>query len=647
MQFGLLLGAALVLFGAPASAPGGVDELDVPFVAQTPLLCGGAAAAMVERYWGARGRDAEDYLPLVEPTEGGIRASDLMSELRDNGYVVHRTTSSPEAAAEAIAAGVPPIVLLGMDQGSFHYVVVTALTPTEAIVHDPNFGPDRMIELDDFLTKWAESDYWMIEVVPGDGYQTDTPDTPDTPHTPDTPAEGASGDVASTAVDPAIDSAMAELRDGRYADAARTALAVTQGPEAFRPVGYRLLATARYLDGDVSGALDAWNAIGEPVVDHVEIDGLAETRYHVAAAQLSVRQGTPLTSRDASLSERRLHALPSVRAARVGYRPNLDGTVQVDGFVLERSRWPGRLSLVRSFVNGVANERSAISTGALMSSGDVWTVAGSWAEAQRGLHGAVSTATTTLPGVLTLSLGVTEERHARPGATAPLDERRLAGSARLSDWVTPNLRIAGSLGIERWTTGSSDAAGTSEEVRAAALGAGVVLASQGDDRWLAVDVDGWAADELFTRTSATAGMYIEPSAWTAVRIRAGAIATSADAPRILWPGAGIGSIRSPLLRAHPLAADGAIAGAAFGPRLAHATAALQIFDRHGPARIGAVLFTDAAAVRTGTDRGTTRFLDYGIGAFADIGGEEVNLSLARGAPGWALSLRVDRWAPSL
>ena len=50
---------------------------DVPFVAQGPLLCGGAAAAMVERFWGARGVYGEDYQDLVREAEGGIRTSEL------------------------------------------------------------------------------------------------------------------------------------------------------------------------------------------------------------------------------------------------------------------------------------------------------------------------------------------------------------------------------------------------------------------------------------------------------------------------------------------------------------------------------------------------------------------------------------------
>lgn len=629
MTLGLLLGATLALSGAPASAPGGSDELDVPFVAQTPLLCGGAAAAMVERFWGARGRDAEDYLSIVRPTEGGIRTSDLMSALRDNGYLVHRSTGTPEAVTRAIADGVPPIVLLGRDQGSYHYVVVTAMTPTDAVVHDPNFGPDRLMALDDFLMKWAESDYWTIEVVPGIQRH----------------SIEVSGDATpneSRSEHPVIDSTMTLLRDGRHADAVRSALTLVGGPEEFRAIGYQLLATARYLDGDATGALDAWNVLGTPTIDHVEIDGLGGTRYHVAASQLAVHPGETLTSRGLRLSERRLAAMPSIRAARVSYRPNLDGTVQVDAALLERDDWPTRLDLMRHAVRGAATRTASISTGPMVASGDVWTISGSWSTAQRGIGGSVRTATTLLPGIVSLGLDLVEERHVGDGATAPLTERRLAGSARLSEWVTPHLQLSGSVGLERWS------AGEGPSIRAPYAGFDALFATRDDDHWVAVDVDGWTAEgDYVSRGAASFGLHFDTSARTAVRIRAGGISTSSDAPRTLWPGAGTGTIRGPLLRAHPLDTDGTIAGAAFGPELAHATAAFQLYERYGPARLGATVFADAAAVRRGEPGRTDRFLDYGVGAFADLGAEEITISLARGTPGWALSLRVDRWAPSL
>ena len=49
------------------------------------LLMGGAAAAMVMRYWGAAGIYAESFAPLVDRAAGGIRAEDLLGPQRHHG----------------------------------------------------------------------------------------------------------------------------------------------------------------------------------------------------------------------------------------------------------------------------------------------------------------------------------------------------------------------------------------------------------------------------------------------------------------------------------------------------------------------------------------------------------------------------------
>ena len=51
--------------------------LQVPYVAQSELLCGGAAIAMIERWWGRRGVFAEDFAYLVHADSGGIFTTDM------------------------------------------------------------------------------------------------------------------------------------------------------------------------------------------------------------------------------------------------------------------------------------------------------------------------------------------------------------------------------------------------------------------------------------------------------------------------------------------------------------------------------------------------------------------------------------------
>ena len=78
---GLLLTLAVsALLDASESRP--LTILDVPFIAQSELLCGGAAAAMVMRYWGEREVDAESFSDLVDRHAGGIRTSTLAADMR-------------------------------------------------------------------------------------------------------------------------------------------------------------------------------------------------------------------------------------------------------------------------------------------------------------------------------------------------------------------------------------------------------------------------------------------------------------------------------------------------------------------------------------------------------------------------------------
>ena len=47
--------------------------LTVPYLPQTEALCGGAAAAMVMRFYGDREVYADAFAPLVDWNAGGIR----------------------------------------------------------------------------------------------------------------------------------------------------------------------------------------------------------------------------------------------------------------------------------------------------------------------------------------------------------------------------------------------------------------------------------------------------------------------------------------------------------------------------------------------------------------------------------------------
>jgi hypothetical protein len=91
----------------PATVP--LALLDVPFISQSELLCGGAAAAMVLRYWGERAVNADAFAPLVDRSAAGIRTTVLLDDLRGRGWTAIEVDGSRDALARELARGRPPI----------------------------------------------------------------------------------------------------------------------------------------------------------------------------------------------------------------------------------------------------------------------------------------------------------------------------------------------------------------------------------------------------------------------------------------------------------------------------------------------------------------------------------------------------------
>jgi hypothetical protein len=97
------------------------------------------------------------------------------------------------------------------------------------------------------------------------------------------------------------------------------------------------------------------------------------------------------------------------------------------------------------------------------------------------------------------------------------------------------------------------------------------------------------------------------------------------APFSLWPGAGEGQVRAPLLRAHPLLSDGVVdltSSSAFGRTLTFASAETQRWlARPSLVRLGVAGFVDVAqASRQATDDGARLQVDPGVGLRIKIPG---------------------------
>ena len=180
---GLLLAAALLPAPLPgqeeegagepsAAAPhppsGPVRVLDVPYLPQTEALCGGAAAAMVMRYWG-RQVSPRRFAALIRPEEGGIRAAELAAEIRRMGWRTRRVGGTPAAVRAHLSEGQPVILLIQVAPDRFHYVTAVSAGDGEWLVHDPAVAPYRRLSEDELLARWDRSGRWGLVVVPGAG----------------------------------------------------------------------------------------------------------------------------------------------------------------------------------------------------------------------------------------------------------------------------------------------------------------------------------------------------------------------------------------------------------------------------------------------------------------------------------------------
>lgn len=611
--------------------------IEVPFVAQGPLLCGGAAAAMVQRFWGARGVYGEDFRHLVREDEGGIRASELTSALERRGYDVRVSQARPERVLAGLGDGIPPILLLESGATRLHYVVLVGVDDGVAWIHDPNFGPSREIAVEELLRRWRASGFWAARVVPSASAR-DSRDA----------SSGAPGLPPSA--DSTASSAMARLRAGDFEGARVIAGTLVGLGEGGAVLGTRIQATAWFLEGERSRALEAWNALGEPTIDLVKIQGMRRTRFQVAERRMGLESGDVLTPSSLSLARRRLGALPSIAASRVDYRPVVDGTVEIEASVLERPPVPGYATWVAQVPRGLLNRRTTLEVGPLLAGGDRWRVAGSWEPAQRFVGGSLSAPAPPLPGIATVSVEWRRERFATPGGGAIPSirtEHRYRGGLEVREWVHARVRLGASLALESWEVPSWAAEPGDDALRLVNAGVHVAWVTDDDRTWVAARGEGWkGAGRSFSRTSVEAGTSIPQGDRREWRLRAGWAGVSRQAPRTIWPGAGGGRTRAALLRAHRLVEDDVIQGPAFGRGLLHATAEHRIFGRVGPFRMGGSLFADAVHAGSRADAAADRgFVDFGVGAFLDTGFDELAVSLARGASGWRLSARVGATSP--
>jgi len=621
--------------------------LDVPYVPQSIELCGGAAAAMVMRYWGETGIYAEDFSELVDREAGGIRGEDLLRALHTRGWQAVSFEGTGALVREGLNALRPPIALIEDRPARFHYVVIVGWHDGRVVLHDPARAPFRILDEVAFMRAWSRAGFWTMLVAPESSGNAGAVSSPAAERVADTTAPGrvCAGLVEQAvrlANDGSLDDARALLtlaaarcpreaapwrelaglhavsKDWKAAAAdARRALA-RDGGDAHAA---RILATSLFLEGDSLGALDAWNLVGEPTIDLVDVRGLERTRFAVAAGAIGLSPRTRLTAEALERAGRRLDALPVVSGSRVTYAPDGHGLAQVTAAVIERPVFPrAPLALAAVGLQALTDRELRLQVAGPTGGGELWHAAWRWWEGRPRVS--VGLAVPAFGGTLSLE-GLSERQTYRPGPSEMEEERRQL-SVSMARWATHAIRLDGAVAVDEWDRGTAAAVAGGVDVRLAADR--VSLQAQAG-AWAGA-VRTWSLHSSVNWRSRSAN---EGMVWLS---RGGVSAVGAEAPLALWAGAGTGQGRSELLRAHPLLEGGVIGGGAFGRRLVHATTELR---RWSPPlrrvlRVGSAAFVDFARASAGDGFGDSRaHVDVGVGLRLALPGSGVlRADLARG-----------------
>jgi hypothetical protein len=641
---------------APADAPA---PLAVPYLPQTVLLCGGAALAMVERWWGRRGVYAEEFASLVRPELGGIVTAALDSAARARGWETHAIRGTPEATRQLLHAGVPVIALLEIARDRYHYVVVLRWDADGVVFHDPAVAPSTHLTEAEFLSRWAGSEHWALVVRPP----------------PLAPTDAAAGGVAQTPpsvpvdslpcrpwLDQALDAVAADQLDAAASLLAQAGQACPAEPLVQRELAgvrfkqgrhtetiqlttrylvaeprdalaWQLLATSRYLTGDLTGALNAWNRIDRPAVDLVVINGSRSIRYRQLATAVSIPHGTMLTPQRMALARRRLQDVPALSGAAVSYRAVPGGVVEVHAEVSERPAVaPAWRLAANNLATALTQETVALEGASLTGAGELWAAEWRWERARpRAALRVDIPAKLGVPGIVSLE-GAREGMRVATDAAALTVVEDTWRSVRLGfgGWLSAAVRPTMSVGLERW----------SGHRTWVTLSSGAELRAR-EDR-LRFSVSGTHAAAVRDHTSWRRGgarvmwassLGLSQPAWSA---RLGGDWTSAGTPLGAWPVAGGNLSRAIPLRAEPSPRADLLAGRAAGRSILHAGVAGDVpVSRAGPLVFAVGAFLDGARVGASADATLDDrfYLDGGVGLRVGVAGGELGIlrvDLARG-----------------
>ena len=636
--------------GVPRMAP--AAAMQVPFVAQSVLLCGGAAIAMVERWWGRRGVFAEQFEYLVHRDEGGIRTTDLAHAVESRGWETRIVAGSPDVVQRSLADSAPVIALIQVGRKRYHYVVIVGWRDGRVIYHDPAVSPFTSLDTAAFVKRWSGARRWALLVRPAAANiaaqptisrATPLPPPDSLPCRPtlDRAADAASsGDLvsaerhlaAAATQCPAEPLVLRELagvrfRQHRPAEAVELATAYTTRVPA-DSLGWQLLASSRYLVGDFRGALAAWNRIGRPVVDLVTIDGVRRFRFRDVMAMSGMTPGSQLSASRLAFAQRRMADLPTFGATRVGYVAVPGGVVELRAVADEKPLIePVRPLLLNTAIDAIFRRDVHLSLASPLRLGELWTLQWRWQPSDPRV--AMRVAIPVRIGIPVVArIEQSWETYRFAGPIAP--EQRDVSSFTLTGWVRPSVEALAGVHLEQ----------LSQRGAFVALTAGTGYHDARDRLALLVEGDHAiprGSGPAFQRWRALAMFQPPIDRWrTRWTMRVGLDVASAGTPIGLQPLAGGDLARAIPLRAHPFIIDGRLPSTRIARSITHGgIAGDHALLTRGPVTIGAGVFFDGAQVSSSAQRldASRLYLDAGAGLRIGLAGTQwsaLRIDVARG-----------------
>jgi len=628
--------------------------LDVPYMSQTEDLCGGAAAAMVMRFWGARAIGPEEFAALVDPRAHGISSPALAAALTARGWHVYALGGSDDVIRHHVQAGRPVIALIRVAPSRLHYVVIVSWTDTHVVFHDPAMTPFRSLTRAAFDRDWRATDRLMLLVLPPDG-GLEVPSRPDTATAPPAACASLVARGIASASDRAFDTAISQLQAAHAAcpasSAPLTELAGVQllqsdfhGAEAtalqatsLNPAdthAWRTLATCRYLLHETDAALEAWNHVGEPVLDLVRVDGVTRTKNAVVSNAIGLAPGSVLTPEALALGRRRLEDLPAVSGSRLEYTPVGRGQTELRAAVIEPSVVPsGWFDAGGVAVGAAINRELAWTFTSPTRNGETITAQWRWWENRPRVGVAASVPVRF--GVVTIDGSLERQTFSTADAThaVVVDDRRSVGVG-LHNWATPWLRWNAAVGGDNWNS-----MGT-----LARVAAGLDVRAYRDRVALGLATSVWPGQGGFasTRAGVRWRSSTDPTR-AALTTAVDGIVVTGSAPHDLWPGADTGQATSMMLRAHTSLVHGVIVNEAFGRELAHATGEWQSRPKSfWLTHIRGAVFLDAARAWRGDHVRDRTLVDAGAGVRVGLSGRgAIRVDVAHGLTDGANALSAD------